>query len=267
MNTPVANPTLDVSGTAPIPFGRLVQVEIRKSYDTRAGFWLLVSIGIVVGLLLGIATIITVVQDDPVALGDFIAIAAYPTGFLLLPVLGIMLVTSEWTQRTAMVTFSLEPRRSKTILAKLLVGVLLTLATVAVSIAAGVVCTLICQATVSDVSWTFGWNNLFGFVATQSLSMMGGFALAALLLNTPAAIVLYVVYRWVLPIAFGIASYNLDWFDSASQWFDFQRAQEPLFDMSISTGSEWAHLVVSGLIWLVLPLALGMTRILRAEVK
>jgi len=31
----------------------------------------------------------------------------------LLPVLGIMAVTSEWTQRTGLVTHTLEPRRSR----------------------------------------------------------------------------------------------------------------------------------------------------------
>ncbi len=30
------------------PFHRLVRVELRKSYDTRAGFWLLAVIGLVV---------------------------------------------------------------------------------------------------------------------------------------------------------------------------------------------------------------------------
>ena len=34
--------------TRPIPFWRLVLVELRKSYDTRAGFWLLATIGIIV---------------------------------------------------------------------------------------------------------------------------------------------------------------------------------------------------------------------------
>ncbi len=37
---------------------------------------------------------------------------------VLLPVLGIMLVTSEWGQRTAMVTFALEPRRRRVVWAK-----------------------------------------------------------------------------------------------------------------------------------------------------
>ena len=33
------------------------------------------------------------------------------------------------------------------------------------------------------------------------------------------------------------------------------------------TGKEWAQLAVSGLIWLGLPLAIGVWRVLRAEVK
>ena len=37
---------------------------------------------------------------------------------ILLPVLGIMSVTSEWSQRTAMVTFTLEPSRSRFLAAK-----------------------------------------------------------------------------------------------------------------------------------------------------
>ena len=40
--------TLDVSGTRPTPFHRLVRVELRKSYDTRASFWLLAVIGLLV---------------------------------------------------------------------------------------------------------------------------------------------------------------------------------------------------------------------------
>ena len=41
---------------------------------------------------------------------------------ILLPVLGILLVTSEWSQRTAMVTFTLEPSRSRVIAAKFVVA-------------------------------------------------------------------------------------------------------------------------------------------------
>src|SRR6188768_2480098 len=122
--------TIDLSGTAATPFSRLVRVELRKSYDTRAGFWLLGAIGVLVLLAEVIAVWVTAVQDEPMEFGDFIGTAAFLTSFLL-PVLGIMVMTTEWTQRTAMVTFALEPRRSLVIVAKMLVGVLLTLATVA----------------------------------------------------------------------------------------------------------------------------------------
>ena len=68
---------LDLGDTRRVPFARLVRVELRKSHDTRAGFWLLVAI---VGLLVvvpGIAVIITLVNNDPVLLDDFVGIAAY----------------------------------------------------------------------------------------------------------------------------------------------------------------------------------------------
>src|SRR5215218_2960628 len=113
--------SLDLSSTQPVPFHRLVRVELRKSYDTRAGFWLLIVIGLLVLLAEGIALAVTVSQDEPMTYGDFVAAAAFTTS-VLLPVLGIMVVTSEWGQRTAMVTFALEPRRPLVILAKAVVG-------------------------------------------------------------------------------------------------------------------------------------------------
>ncbi|GAA4731841.1 hypothetical protein GCM10023350_13990 [Nocardioides endophyticus] len=109
---------MDISGTAPTPFLRLVRVELRKSYDTRAGFWLIMSIGLLVLAAEIIAVAVTAAQDEPMQFGDFIGVAAFLTSFLL-PVLGIMLVTTEWSQRSAMVTFALEPRRTLVIAAKL----------------------------------------------------------------------------------------------------------------------------------------------------
>jgi ABC-2 type transport system permease protein len=256
---------LDVSGTATIPFWRLCRVELRKSYDTRASFWLLASIAIIVALVEGLVLIVSIVQDGDIAFGDFVGGAAFFTS-ILLPVLGIMLVTSEWSQRTAMVTFALEPRRPLILAAKLVVGIVLTLITALGATVLGLVMNVLYAVLHGDPDWTFGWEFFFGFLIVQSLAMIGGFALAALLLNTPAAIVLFFVYKWALLIIFAIISANVGWFDEASQWFDFQRAQEPLANLSIR-GDEWAHLASSGFIWLALPLAIGLWRILRAEVK
>ncbi|WP_028638944.1 ABC transporter permease [Nocardioides sp. URHA0032] len=256
---------LDLSSTPSTPFHRLVRVELRKSYDTRAGFWLLAVIALLVLATEVVVLAVTTVQNDAIAFGDFIGAAAFMTSFLL-PVLGIMVLTSEWSQRTAMVTFALEPRRPRVIAAKAVVGVVLTLVTVVVSIAIGLVCTVLYDLIEGHADWTFGWSGFFGFLITQTFAMLGGFALAALLLNTPAAIVVFFVYKWVLPGLFAIGAALMGWFETIQPWIDFQSAQNPLYDMSLS-GDDWAHLVVSGFIWLVLPLAVGIWRVLRAEVK
>jgi ABC-2 type transport system permease protein len=257
--------TLDISGTPRTPFGRLVRVELRKSYDTRAGFWLLAVIALLVLIAEVVALAVTTTQDEPMSLGDFVATAAFVTS-VLLPVLGIMVVTTEWSQRTAMVTFALEPRRPLVIAAKALVGVLLTLATVVFSIALGLVCNLLYGLIEGTFDWTFGWPDFFAFVLTQVLAMLGGFALAALLLNTPAAIVVFFVYKWVLPGLFALGAALVGWFESLAPWIDFQSAQGAIWDWSTS-GEAWAQLVVSGILWLGVPLFFGINRILLAEVK
>lgn len=256
---------MDISGTPPIPFTRLVAVELRKSYDTRAGFWLLGTIGFLVLLTEGIVLAVTTVQDQPMTFGGFVGAAAFVTS-ILLPVLGIMVVTSEWSQRTGMVTFALEPRRLLVILAKLVTGLILTLATAAVAIGIGLVCNLLYGAIQGSTDWEFGTRFLVGFLITQTFAMLGGFALATLLLNTPASIVLFFVYKWVLPGLFALGAALMGWFESLAPWIDFQSAQTPVFDLTVN-GSEWGHLAVSGFLWLVLPLAFGLWRVLRAEVK
>ncbi len=98
------------------------------------------------------------------------------------------------------------------------------------------------------------------------VGILTGFALAALLLNTAAAIVVFFVYTWVLPIIFELGSQLIGWFADLRPWIDFNNSQTPLIDATM-TDEDWAHFAVSGLIWLVLPLTIGLWRVLRAEVK
>jgi ABC-2 type transport system permease protein len=257
--------TLDVTDTPGIPFSRLVRVELRKAFDTRAGRWL---VGLTGGLALVGDLLIAIIlgaKNEDLAYGDLVSGAAFVCS-VMLPVLGIMLVTSEWSQRTAMTTFALEPRRLRVVLAKMLAGVLLTAFVVVFALVVGVLCNLVYGAIQGSVDWTFGWTVFFAFVATQIMAMLGGFALACLLLNTPAAIVVFFVYKWVLPGLLALGAALMAWFNDLVDWIDFQSAQNLLYDGGMS-GHDWAHLVVSGIIWLVVPLAIGLWRIRRAEVK
>ncbi len=262
MTTATVLPT----ATTPIPFSRLFRVEFRKAWDTRASFWLLATIGIVVAGAELIAAIVTGAKNTEMSWDDFSAVAAFIASALL-PVLGIMLVTSEWSQRSAMVTFALEPRRGHIVTAKLIVGLVLTLATAIMAIGVGAVANVIHGALATQgADWTFGWGHVLGFVINCSLSMISGFALACLFLNTAAAIVVFFLYKYMLPALFAIGSALMSWFDKVSPYFDFQQAQAPIYDWNLSA-SDWRHLIVSGLIWLGIPLVFGVRRILRAEVK
>ena len=264
---------LDVTATQPVPFGRLTAVELRKSYDTRAGLWLLISIGLITLIAEVIALIVLLTQDfDDINLGVFASVAGVVTSFLL-PVLAIMLVTTEWTQRSAMVTFALESRRSRVVWAKLVVALLLTVGSVVFALVVGMICNAIFATGGGTTVWfdQDARDGVIGFAIVQGLGMLVGFAFAALFLNTAAAIVVYFAFSFVLPTIFGIAFAVFgpnSWFSQDFRpWVDFTAATNKLFELSSMTGQEWAQVVVSSLVWVGIPLVAGVRRILRAEVK
>jgi ABC-type transport system involved in multi-copper enzyme maturation permease subunit len=261
-------PVMDVSDTAPIPFLRLVRVELRKAYDTRAGMWLLISTALLCAAVMVIQMIVGVVQEDVfLSYNSFLTSTNFSIS-ILLPVIGIMLLTSEWSQRSAMVTFTLEPHRPRVIVAKLVVGLVLAVVAVAIALVLATICNALYGVLSTDpVDWNAGFEQTTYFVILQVIGMLTGFAFAALLLNSPAAIVLYMVYTFVLPGLFELGAQLMDWFDNIRPWIDFNYAQSPLFDGSMMSGKDWAYFAVSGFIWLVVPLVIGFSRVLRAEVK
>ena len=90
--------------------GRLVAVELRKMVDTRAGFWLQVAM---VVLTVVVVVVRLLVGDAADHTFQSVIDAGLQPAAVLLPVLGILLVTSEWSQRTALITFALVPVRSR----------------------------------------------------------------------------------------------------------------------------------------------------------
>src|SRR5205814_2512849 len=91
---------------------RLTAVELRKMTDTRAGFWLQLAV-----VALTVAVVVAAcrfARPEDQTLRSMLAIAVAPAS-VLLPIVGILLVTSEWSQRTGMVTFALVARRVRVI--------------------------------------------------------------------------------------------------------------------------------------------------------
>src|SRR5688572_2376363 len=123
MSTTTAAPIpIDIAATPQVPMSRLAQVEFRKALDTRAGRWFagsIVGLELTAMIILGLA----LPEGDQNYL-DFLGIAGAILGSFL-PILIVMLVTGESGQRTGLVTFTLEPRRSRVVIAKFLAGIAL----------------------------------------------------------------------------------------------------------------------------------------------
>ncbi len=92
-----------------------------------------------------------------------------------------------------------------------------------------------------DPVWDSPGTLAFDYVVSWVLGMVHGFAYGAVFLNYAAAIVVFFVYSFVLPLPFAIAAQLIDWFDSLRPWIDFNVAQTPC-----STDRSWAD---SGHTW------------------
>ena len=255
---PTTVPTLDVSGTSPVPFGRLIGVELRKMADTRAGMWLLIAIGVVT------AAIVTIfffaAPDDQRTFLGFMGTTAAPQGFLL-PVLGILLVTSEWGQRTTLTTFTLEPSRLKVIAAKVVAALLLGLVAIVVAVALAALATVLAG---EPGAWdNIGLDDFAKFGLLQMSGVLQGLAFGLIFLNSAAAIVTY----FVLPLAFSIVATLWSALRDAAPWVDLGTSQQPLFSGVNLTGDQWAQLATSSAIWILLPFVAGLVRVMRAELK
>lgn len=250
--------TLDISQTSRVPLSRLIKVEMRKMIDTRAGLWLIIAI-------IALTALITVIfffaaEDKDRTFTNYMGVMATPQGFLL-PVLGILLMTQEWSQRTGMVTFTLEPHRGKVIWAKVLAALAYGLLAVVLAIVLAALATSVSGA---PGAWdNIGADDVGKFTLLQVSGVLQGLAFGLIFLNSAAAIVTY----FVLPTAFSILANLWTTLDKAAPWIDLGTAQQPLFGATHMSGEQWAQLGTSSLVWVVLPFVLGLVRVLRAEVK
>lgn len=246
------------------PFGRLVRVELRKTFDTRAGWWLCASVVILAVIATGV--IIAFIPDRDVTYEAFASAVGFPMA-IILPMLAILSVTSEWSQRSGLGTFTMVPHRGRVIRAKAAVATLIGVVSMVIAMTVGAVGNVAGSAIRGvDLIWDTSATDLISIVIANLLGMAIGFMLGVVLRNSPAAIVGYFVYGFVLTgLSEALAAYQ-DWWADLQPWADFNFAQGALFE-GWPGGEEWAQLGVSGLFWLLIPLAVGLRVVLRSEVK
>ena len=255
--TAPARAAVDLSRLPRQPFARLVAVELRKSVDTRSGRWVLG--GMFLLSLLALGWQVAHASTQPVALLGYVQTAETPV-VLLLPVVGILAMTAEWSQRTALTTFTLSPRRVPVLLAKVGAALVLAVAVIALAAGLGVAATAVGGA-VGDgsVDWSFGWRDGFGMVAFPGLNVLMGAGFGALLPVTAVALTAF----FVAPTLFNVLAGSV--LKGAGDWFDVFGALDRIAGLQMD--GKLAESLTAVTLWIVLPTVVGLWLSARREVK
>lgn len=250
-----------VVGLGPVTrpsFARLTRVELRKSVDHRAGRWLLALL-----LLLSLAGLtweVATLGGSPTVPFSMLLGTAMTGSALLLPVLGVLAMTSEWTQRTALTTFTLAPRRVRVLLAKVAAALLLTAVVVVTAIALSALATLLGGLiTGKPIEWDRSLAALLLLLAIHGLNVLMGAGFGALLSLTGPAIAAV----FIAPITMSLLAETV--LKQVAPWFDvfaaFSRIELRDFDGMVP------QTLTSIGVWVLLPLAVGIWLSSRREVK
>ena len=236
--------------------GRLIAVELRKMVNTRSGFWIPIGVTLVTLLVAiisstnhggGEATFIHVFNDS-----------SRPASYLL-PVMGVLLLCGEWSQRTTLTTFTLVPSRRRVIAAKL--GASAIVSTVALAVC--LLFTLACASALGhapggtgSLLWQVILQGWLGLVAGMVMGLAFG---AAILLSAPA-IVVYLL----LPVVWDGIIGGISALDGVARWLDSGKTLNPLTLHALS-GTEWAHVLATLGVWIGIPILVGWARIGRGD--
>lgn len=274
MTATTASPTTGTGTTAPvhgrrptrpIPAARLVKVELRKMFNTRSGFWMLLSIGVLSVVATG--AVIVFAPDEAVTYESFATAIGLPMS-VILPMIAILGVTSEWSQRSGLTTFTLVPGRGRVIGAKAIATFLVGVVSMGVAFAVGALGNLAGSALAGvDTVWDISLSTAPQIVLGNLVGMAIGFTLGVVLRNSAAAIVGYFVVSLVLPGILALLAQLREWFSDVQPWIDWNYTQVTLFDGATNTGREWAMLGSTTAIWIALPLTVGLLFLRRSEVK
>lgn len=240
------------------PFFRHVRVELRKMVDTRVGLWILI---VIAAITAGASVLpLWIFPADGLTWSAFVTFSTAGWS-LLLPFLGVLAATSEWSQRTGLTTFTLEPRRTLVNFAKLVAALVLGLAVVVATFGVAAIVNLVGIAAFDgDGSWALSVGTLLGYAGSMVIFVTLGVGLGLSLLSTPLAIVTFIV----APLAMGALVFVPALAD-VIPWLDISTATMPMLEGSIE-GTEWGRLATATALWCVVPMTIGLWRTARREV-
>jgi hypothetical protein len=242
----------------------VVGVELRKAFDTRSGLWLLASLGIAAVLTTG--AIVAWAPAEQLTYSEFTLAIGVPMT-IILPIIAVLSVTSEWNQRSGLATFTLVPHRGRVLLAKAIAVVLVTVPATVVAFGVGAAGNVAGTAVAGvPAVWDQDPVDVGYFALGQTLLLLVGFVLGALVRNSSGAIVAYMSYGFVAPGLLAFLAFNQAWFADARPWLDPKYNQDVLLRGDVA-GDQWSQLAVTTVVWLVVPMVAAVVNVLRSEVK
>ncbi|HEY4855027.1 MAG TPA: hypothetical protein VII22_29920 [Streptosporangiaceae bacterium] len=256
MTWPIAVQPAAPTQFSPIPFGRLLRAEWRKTTGTRAARWLLAAVAVIT--IGGLEIPLLFPHDVTQSRASYLTWAGLGLTRLL-PIVLMLAMTAEWSQRTAMTTFTQEPRRARVLAAKILTGMGISLAGAVYAFGLAELTVAAARGAGRDITLGWNWTQLAGFAVFILLTSTIGIAFGALLHNTAAAIVTY----FALAAAFSLLM--IPALQAVGNWINTGQTYGWVLD------GQWAghgaQIATSTLLTIVLPLTAGLIRTLRREVR
>lgn len=252
----------------PAAFGRVVAVEFRKFFHTtslRCIVWVCLGLMVVVavGLGLGYTTVFHDAETGQSVYAPWLAVATVIRLMvqLIFPALIMLPVTSEWTTRSVMTTFTLVPRRGMVVGAKAVVATAVTLIGYGLIAGTALLTTWIARLA-NDISLDGMWAD-WGEVGCEFtvwiLTMASAFAIALLVHNGALGIAIVIGAPMLLQILSQLGESIL----KITEWVNLQTSAALAFQGE--DADEIWKLIVAATFWVVLPLVFGTLRTLRRE--
>jgi ABC-2 type transport system permease protein len=224
-------------------FARLTRIELRKTLDTRSGLWFSAAVAAIT--LIAVLITSQVKGGHDATLPRLFNNSVEPAA-ILLPVLGVLLVCGEWSQRTTLTTFTLVPHRGRILQAKLAAAIVVAGAAFAVCLACSMVVGELLPAPggTGSLSIVVLAQGLVFLAATMVIGVAFG---AAIMLSAPA-IVIYLA----LPTACDALSSTIHPLKTLSHWLAIGPTLGPLATHFFGV-SDWAHAGTTLALWLRRP--------------
>ena len=203
--------------------------------------------------------------DGEATASSFTLAIGFPMA-VILPMVAILSVTGEWSQRSGLTTFTLVPHRGRVVLAKGIVAGTVSLASMLSP--SGSAPSATSRPRRSPAPTPSGTRRRHDRQrgARQHPRRRHGLHARAAHPELDRRDRAYFVYAFVLPPLLEFLAATQDWFHDLHPWVDPNVTQHLLFHGPL-VGVQWQQLAVTSTAWLLLPLAVGLWTLRRSEVN